>query len=102
MSPAQFFLSVLATVAVGLFVGWSTFTIGNEEPVSPVTQEEASSPAPPRVTSGFCCMAPGEVCTEVENASACFSPGGKGFNTRLDACTSFCKKIGLIMKLKNK
>ncbi len=101
MSRTKFFLAVVAVIVLGVLAGWWIFGLGYQAPVSPVMEQAASS-APPRVTSGYCCQKEGETCVEVENAAACFAPGGKGFNTQEVTCTSFCKKIGILLKLQKK
>ncbi len=98
MSRTKLLLVAAIVIVLGLLAGWWLFGMGYRAPVSPVTQESASSSAPPRITSGYCCPAPGEACIEVDTAAACFSQGGKGFNTRLATCTNFCTKIGLLQK----
>lgn len=99
MSRTKILLAILLTVVLGFLAGWwlSSRAVA---PVSPVTEQAASSSARPRVTSGYCCLTAGEACVEVDNAASCFSRKGEGFHTGKRTCDTFCVRIGLLQSRK--
>lgn len=94
MSPVKFLLSVMAAVVLGFMSGWWLFNVTYAQPTSPVLKQAAADR--PTITSGYCCFAPGETCSEVSVPAECFVKGGKGFHTRMEVCQNFCTKIGSI------
>ena len=93
MNRAKLVIIVVLVVIAGFVVGW--WLSGRVHPphVSPVKEEQASTPAAV-VSTGYCCLTVGQACVLVQTPSACFTQNGKGFNTRQATCDRFCIGIG--------
>ena len=99
MNRTKILLAILLTVVLGFIAGW-WLSSRAVPPVSPITEQAASSSARPRITSGYCCLTVGEACAEVDNAAACFSQNGTGFHTGKSTCDTFCVRVGLLKSRK--
>ncbi|OGJ57590.1 hypothetical protein A3H22_00990 [Candidatus Peribacteria bacterium RIFCSPLOWO2_12_FULL_55_15] len=93
MSWKKRIVVVILVIVFGFIVGWWLLGLLRPLKESPVVKDAAAPPLP-NVTTGYCCVTPGQSCVKTDTASVCFRQQGKGFNSRQAVCDRFCVAIG--------